>query len=378
MLHLFRQKHKKKGFFYTVFVVLIFSLIISNMSLNREFSYKSDETFNMMRGNEMSYFVEGVFSDVERSFDISGKLAVIAITNYELLNGTFVNNSNVSLVTAMRNGTYNGTQLPFIQNATLDDWHNSVKRMANNLNFDFNIEVYDIKISQEDNFHLNITSFSNFLIIDPILNAMLDRNKTISKIIEINRLEDPFNTILSMGPIYQQYLPCDYLQGDSHSVDWNYGRSYVDFTTTDFSTLSFAAKTILITKNISLVEDFGVGNFIAVIGETNDTTLSIDYISNVTNATDFILNNSIIIMDRNKTWLTNITTQSNHSCFFEAKGAPCFFDRIENTSTFSSKYLPGDRGIGSFININILPTHSQDPTKEGIDDYKLDWKYYPL
>ncbi|MCK5039571.1 MAG: hypothetical protein KAR87_01215 [Candidatus Aenigmarchaeota archaeon] len=349
------------------------------MSLNREFSFKNDEAFNMMRGNEMSYFVEGVFNDVERSFEISGKLAVIAITNYELANGTFINNSNISLVTAMRNGTYNSTQLPFIENATLDDWHNSVKKMAENLNFDFNIHVYDLEIKQEDNFHLNITSFSNFLIIDPILNALLDRNKTISKIIEINRLEDPFNTISSKGYIYQPYMPCDYLEGDSSSVDWKYGRSYVDFATTDFSLFPpFPVDTILITKNISEVDNFGVGLFVGVIGETKDTTVAIDYIASVSNATDFILDDSIIVMDGNKTWMTNLITETNHSCFFEAKGAPCFFERIENISTFSSKYLPGDRGIGSFINLMYFPDPMKNPTAEGIDDYKLDWKYYPV
>ena len=68
MPYLFEMKRRRKGFFYTLFTVIIFSLIMSNMSLNREFSFKNDEAFNMMRGNEMSYFVEGFFNFLEMIF----------------------------------------------------------------------------------------------------------------------------------------------------------------------------------------------------------------------------------------------------------------------------------------------------------------------
>jgi len=344
--------------------------------MNHDYPYKLDENYKMIRSNEMNYFTEGVFADIGRSFFISGKLAVIAITNYELQNGTFVNNSNQSLVETMLNGTYNGIYLPFIENATLDDWHGSIKKLAEGLSYNIEVTIHKIELMQEDNFNLNITSLTNILIMDPILSASLNRTIPFSKIISLQDLEDPFNTVLSKGYIHQKYLQCSRIEGSYSSLNWTYGRSYVDFTETNFSAFSFPVNTFLITKNISNVVDFG--GFTAVIGETEENTGSVDCISGAANATDFIENNSIIVLDRNYIWITNLTSQSSHSCFFEAKDAPCFLDRIENSSSFSHKYMPGNRGIGSFINILHFPVILQDYSKEGLGDYKLDWKYYPV
>ncbi len=375
---LFKIKRKRKGFFYTLFVVIMFVLIVSNISMLRESTYEFDNGYEIIRNNEMAYFVEGVFEDIERSALISGKLSVIAIANYEIENGSFVNSSNTSLITAMLNGTYDGNNLKFIENSTLQDWYESIKILAEGLSYDIEIDINNITLMQKDNFKLNITIDTNILIVDSIVSAAFDKNLLIAQEISINNTEDSFNTVLSKGFIYQQYNICNYIEGLTSSVDWKYGIAYVDNTTTNYTGFSFGTNNmILIRENISKVDDFA-GKFIAVIGQTNDNTGALNYIANATNASNLIANGSIIVLDNNKIWLTNLTIQTKHSCFFEAKNAPCFLDRMENSSVFSSKYLPGNRGIGSFINIVYFPLPMQNVLAEGIGDYKLDWKYYPV
>ena len=375
---LFRIKRKRKGFFYTLFAVIMFVLIVSNISLLNETTYEFDSNYEVIRNNEMAYFVEGVFDDMKRSSLISGKLSIIAIANYEIENGSFVNQSNASLITAMLNGTYNGEDLKFIENATLTDWYTSIKILAQDLSYVVEIDLKNITIEQKDNFNLIAKINTNVLIVDPVVSAAFDKNLTTIQEFSINNTEDPFNTVLSKGFVYQQFVICDYIEGLDSSVDWEYGIAYVDSTTANYTGFSFGTNNmILVRENISKVDDFA-SKFVAVIGQTNDTTGVLDYIANATNASSLIANGSIIVLDNNKIWFTNLTTQTEHSCFFEAKNAPCFLDRLENSSVFSSKYLPGNRGIGSFINIMYFPAPLQNGLAEGIGDYKLDWKYYPV
>ncbi|MCK4551096.1 MAG: hypothetical protein KAT91_04030, partial [Candidatus Aenigmarchaeota archaeon] len=177
-------------------------------------------------------------------------------------------------------------------------------------------------------------------------------------------LEDPFITVKSYGYAKQNFIECEKITGSANSGDWVYGFAYI---TDEINLLNVTDKAgkVLVTGTITGKSNFN--GFAGIVTEQNDAPVVPPYVFNVTTAKNIILNNSIMVIDNETVWLTNITNQPNASCYFNDRNAPSFLSRLEGENKSDS-----DLGIAAFIHVPSLPVEMQS----GSDTYVIGYGYF--
>jgi hypothetical protein len=78
---------------------------------------------------------------MQKAMEITGKRAIIAAINWEILKGEPLTNATINLTTLMTNGTINGTENLIMTNNTLSEWIEKISDIKTN--FDTNINFSD-------------------------------------------------------------------------------------------------------------------------------------------------------------------------------------------------------------------------------------------
>ena len=356
----------KKGFVYTLFtIVAVMSIMLVlqvNMSSTKNYISHSTEK---IRADEVHYIVNGIEKDISRSNEISGRRALLSIINWEITNGTFITNAGNSIKETTLNGTINNGEetLVLMENNTLKDWMITLETLINKRSITTEIVLKNTTILMDSPFNMLMLNNVTLMASDPIIEVAYKRNKTYSNIISIDNLEDPYTTVKSYGYAKQNFIRCQNINGTTHSSDWTYGFSYVS-NELNLENVTSKEDKILVTETISGKSNFN--GFAAVITEQNDASITPPYVFNVIDATTNILNNSIIVVDNETVWLTNIISQANSTCFFNDRNGPNFLMRLEGKDTPDAIF-----GISSFLHIPSLPEEMQS----GSDIYVLDYEY---
>jgi len=113
------NKHsaRSKGLAYTSFAVLAASLIVTMFSLQVT-SSSQVETGNADRIGEASFFLQSIFSDMDRSLRISTRRALTGTTNHIVLTGNALQNPEENVSEALENGTLDGEHLNGTEDAS--------------------------------------------------------------------------------------------------------------------------------------------------------------------------------------------------------------------------------------------------------------------
>ncbi len=357
----------KKGFVYTMFTIVVVSSIFLVLALNMDkTSTHTTKIIEKIRADEVHYLVVGIEKDIERSGEISGRRALLALINWEISNGKFVNVANESVKEAIINGTVNNgnENLTLMENNTISDWMQTLETLAKKRGLKTTILVPNTTVSMESPYTIRVSTNAHIRAQDEIIEVAYKRNTTYSNIVSVKNLEDPFITVKSYGYAKQNFIECEKITGSANSGDWVYGFAYIS-DENDLLNVTGKADKVLVTGTIVGKSNFN--GFAGIVAEQNSAPVAPPYVFNVTNAKNIILNNSIMVIDNETVWLTNITNQPNASCYFNKRDAPSFLSRLEGKNNTDN-----DLGIASFIHVPSLPVEMQS----GSDIYVLGYEYF--
>ncbi len=365
---------RRKSLLYTAFAVMAVAAVIFVLVLQFRTSWVSTSIKEKIRGDELTYLYQDVVSDEERALYIAGKRALIATINYELTNGTFFERVNETVANVSLNGRIDNELQPIMENTTLFDWEEKINNLLKYSNLHANVSPTSIELAPLNQFNLKISADTIILLYDRMLDAKVNRSTVTSSIISLEGLEDPFNTIESVGFILNVFMECEFVNGSIYDESESYGRAYRDYTTTDFSNVDGQEKYVLVTDTID--GKFNYTGFAAIItSEIPSTNVNNPHIFGI-NDIELIKNESLVVKVGGKLYLTNITYENNNSCYFPWSSAPSILDRLEGRNYPAEKYFVNGTslGIASFIAIQQFPPELRKVSETHV----LDYTYYPL
>ncbi len=336
-------KASKKGFVYTLFVISFLVSIVMFISMQKDIQPRS-EIAEKIRADEVISFSHAIAGDIGRSSYISGKRALLALTNNITEgNGSFSENADNAAMELLINGTLGGFPAEIMENSTIHSWAEILKIIGHERRMDVNLSIDDIRIIQASYFEIALISNVSTYIYDPLTKIMYNKTMHIVQNVPVEQIEDPYIAIKSLGSASNTFKSCAFRTGSSHGGSWAYGKINAS-TQSDFA--GGSPDQILVTDTI--VGKSNYGNFKAVITETgSDIPLVPTYIVGVPAGTlSASKNGSYAVVSNNTFWLTNDT-----SCYFESPEGPSFFDRLEGRDSLSLKYSLPDKitGLGTFI-----------------------------
>lgn len=349
-----------KGLAYTSFAVLAASLIVTMVSLQVTGSNQV-ETENADRIGEASFFLQSIFSDMDRSLRISTRRALTGTTNYIVLNGNELQDAEANVSEALENGTLDGEELNGTEDASLNDWTSRVRDIADSSGYALDIRV--------QNYSFNDTGFtvqSSFNVYgslrDPTSLATFNRTESTVTNVSIEGTEDSMLLLRSQGRYLAQYNQCGFSEpaevlytGSQNSSGHVHG--YSAKSPTDISTVSGKSDKILVVENIDGYQTSEVNEFEAVVSadsSSNTGQYSTNYVFGTGSIADIDQSQSIILNDGN-VWGSNFRQMFNQGCYVPDEDGPDVFDRMENKLSNND----GD-GLATLIDVSRLPNELRD------------------
>lgn len=199
-----------KGQMYSIIAILLivpmgmfFSYYMMSGEGSNQVIYKS------IVAEQIGVVSDSMESDFLKAMEISGKRAVIAAVNWQILRGKNLTEPGNNLTILMINGTINGSENLIMTNNTLTDWSYKISSVPTN--FDSSISYEDLSITSED-FIVTITSDVTLSVSDDVIE--MDMQKTIQKQanISIEEIDDPLYPLNTYGLSQRTILryPYDY------------------------------------------------------------------------------------------------------------------------------------------------------------------------
>ena len=189
----------KKGMYFTLITIafLIIFIFIFMIPSYRRLGEKMMVT--EMRVESMNDFLKDLKSDTERGLYISSYRALLALEEYIIINGEFLDDTEASFKEALVNGTVKGINSSLMLASTFPNWVERIEGEASKFNIDANLTINDVKVYQDDPWHVKISANLTFFIKDETDIASWNREDYTETSISIAEFEDPLYIVYSFG-----------------------------------------------------------------------------------------------------------------------------------------------------------------------------------
>lgn len=191
-------KNKKAMYFtlMTVAFLLIFLFVFMIPSYKR----LTQKTMAVeMRVDSMNDFIKDLERDTERGLYISSYRALLALQQYIIINGNFLDDTETRFIEAIMNGTVNSKNSSFMSASTFPLWVEKMKEEALKFNLDADITINNMDIYQNDPWHISIGANLTFFIRDATEIASWNREQYMETSVSIIGFEDPLYIVNSFG-----------------------------------------------------------------------------------------------------------------------------------------------------------------------------------
>lgn len=345
---------------YTSFAVLAASLIVTMVSLQVTGSTQV-ETGNADRIGEASFFLESIFSDMDRSLRISTRRALTGTTNYIVLTGNELESPEDNVSEALENGTLDGEDLNGTENASLKEWTSRVRNIAEDSGYELDIRIENYSFN-----HTDFTVQSSFTVFASLRDGttLTTFNKTESTVtdVSIEGTEDSMLLLRSEGRYLSQYSECGFSEpadvlytGNQNSSGYVHG--YASKNPSDISTVPDRSEKILVVDDVDSYQSSDVDGFAGVVSadpSSNTNQYSTSYVFDTGSIEDIDQNMSLILNDQ-QVWRSSFRQMFNQGCYVPDQDGPDIFDRMANE-------LSNDdgNGIATLIDVSRLPNELRD------------------
>jgi hypothetical protein len=193
------RKIRKKGMYFTL-MTIAFLLVFIFVFMMPQYS-RLGEKMNVveMRVGSMNDFIEDLKRDTERGLYISSYRAFMAIEQYVLVNGSFLDDIELRFQEALLNGTVYGANSSLMLGSRFPDWMDNIESEALELNIAVNISLHSISLHQKNPWRVHVDANLSFFINDTTGIAYWQRDEYIQTSFSILEFEDPLYIIMSFG-----------------------------------------------------------------------------------------------------------------------------------------------------------------------------------
>lgn len=342
---------------YTSFAVLASSLLLM-LAMTPVQKTADMDSSEATRISEASFFMESVLKDMDRSLRIATRRALTGGTNYVVENGEPLADPGENLTSAMVNGSISGQELNATGNASLSVWRQRVARIAGNSGYSLDLKVqgYSFNASGID-VRSSYTVFAR--LRDPSTLAAFNRTRTETVEVSAAGLEDTMLLLRSVGRYTEQYSVCSFEDPADRLYTADTGgevaHGIAEINPSDASAVSNSSGKIIVADDIDDYSAADVNEFAgAVSAQPNSTGYDVPYAFD-TGSIGSIDQNMSLILNEGEVWRSGIREMFQDGCYVRTPRGPNVVDRLENSLVSA----PGERGIGTLIDVTELPSELQ-------------------
>ncbi|MBW2983809.1 hypothetical protein KY361_01735 [Candidatus Woesearchaeota archaeon] len=192
-------KLHKKGMYFTL-MTIAFLIIFVFIFMIPGYKRLGEEMMVIeMRVDSMNDFIKDLERDTERGLYISSYRALLALEEYVIINGEFLDDTKSSFKEALLNGTVQGISSSLMMASTFPNWIEKIEGKASRFNIDANITVNNVSVYQDDPWNVKVSAYLIFSIKDATDIASWDREERTETSISIMDFEDPLYIVSSFG-----------------------------------------------------------------------------------------------------------------------------------------------------------------------------------
>ncbi len=186
----------RKGFFFTILVIVMISLFLLTYGIYNEFKQRSSE---QRRVETLESFLQSVEQDLERQAYIMGFRALFIIESD--ISGTGSYNAQVtrSVEEIMMNGTLNTQPQPLMIGATFNEIEGAINEKASKVNAEVSLSSPRITVLQRDPWYVTVQVNTTLLVKDKNDKVQWRINKSVEAEISVENFEDPLYLISTNG-----------------------------------------------------------------------------------------------------------------------------------------------------------------------------------
>ena len=193
------EMNSKKGMYFTLMTIIFLFIFLFVFSIPGYKRLGEKMLVTEMRVDSMNDFIKDIQRDTERGLYISSYRALMALEQYIITTGNFLNNTNQTFMEALLNGTVHNVSSSLMVASTFPNWIENIQTKALKFNIIVNITVHNVSIYQDDPWNVKVNSTITLFVRDSTGIASWVRNETIETSILIGQFEDPLYIMNARG-----------------------------------------------------------------------------------------------------------------------------------------------------------------------------------
>lgn len=350
--------NSRKGFAYTTFALLSATLLIS-LTFTQVYKPASIQTANAERIGQASFFMNSIFSDMDRSLSIATRRSFTGANNYVVTEGEPLSSPKDNVSEVLVNGTLDGEELDSVGNASLSEWASRVSKIGERSGYRLNIVVRNYSFESRA-FGID-SSFKVFARLkDPTTLAAFNRTRSAQASASIEGLEDPMITLRSKGRYVTNIQDCGFsdpadqvLTGSQNSSTSAHGQ--VVLRPSDISPVNDSAEKIVAVEDPDSYSSSELNGFDGVVGAQEHSSpgdITTTYVFG-TGSLDGLEDEGYAIIDNEDVWRTRFVPMFDQGCYIPSERGPNFLDRLGN------ELVSDSGGITTLIDVSELPQELQ-------------------
>lgn len=191
----------KKAVFFTFIAILLSAIIILSFVIHTEYRLRNKMFVIETRIDTLNDFVQDVEKDLERGLYIASFRAILALEQYILENGIFLDDLSSDFEEALLYGELNNSPVSIIQGASFTDWTEKIKEEAEKIDIAIDFEIKNVSIYHISPWAVSVAVNVSFGVSDVKETGAWQRDRSILASIDIYNFEDPLYTINSYGRV---------------------------------------------------------------------------------------------------------------------------------------------------------------------------------
>ncbi|MBN1156766.1 hypothetical protein JXA85_04060 [Candidatus Woesearchaeota archaeon] len=200
----------RKGIFFAIMSIIVVAIITALIAIPATHTLKTKTYDTARRIRSMNDFMQDINQDMRRALYITGFRTILGLEQFIIENGTYVDNSRIRFSEMLLNGTYNGSCIVIMQNATFTNWTTKIKEKAEEMGIDVEFKVNDATIYHLTPWTLQMLANISVNLSDKKKTASWYQEKLITADMNIELFEDPTYIINSYGRVSAIFTKSDF------------------------------------------------------------------------------------------------------------------------------------------------------------------------
>jgi len=194
-------KLRKKAIFFTFIAISLAALLLFSYYSYTEYRLSNKMSVIETRVDTINHFIKNIEIDLNKGLYISSFRTILALEEFIVKDGNFLDNVTIRFREAMINGTVNGSSVSLIEDASFTDWGKKIQGEALKVGIIMNFSINNLEIYQTNPWAVEVNASVTLNISDVKNTARWMKNYSLKTTVPIADLEDPVYAVYSYGRV---------------------------------------------------------------------------------------------------------------------------------------------------------------------------------